>query len=212
MAHSRDCPPADPNPGVCSSRRENQRPPHQRLILFCPFCLPCSPRRGLRAAGLRLVRCPGERGEPGRFTAPATSAHAADVNTTLPSRCGQRPRWRVDTSGHRPQLLQQSQPASPPAAPADRPDGRSGLGAQRETGTQDGSLLGETALLPLLGPGRGHRGTGQGRGSMWPSPCTGLTRSPQNPRPPRTSERYTKLRFWLMALVRMRSCVTEGER
>lgn len=197
--------PADPAPGLWSPRRGNQSLPASGW-LFCSFCLLYCPRRGCRVDGLRPVRFPSERGEPRRFTATATSAHAAAVKRDPPD-----PMWTpaLPEGGHLrpPAPAPATEPACPtPRSPQQRPDRRSGLGAQRETGgTQDSSLLWDQ------GRGKEEKGDRAG-GQCGLRSCTGLTRSPPNPRPPRTSERYMKLRPWPMALVRMRSHVTEGER
>lgn len=164
----------DPDPGVCSSRQESQRPPHTRPIPFCSLCLPCSPRPRCRADGLRPVRFRSERGEPGRVTAAAASAQqTCGRRETRPSRpdvdngpAGEwTPQAAVPSSCNGAILPDLPQP------PAERLDRSQGWGPSGRRGTQDSSLLRERALLPLLGPGARERGEGrQGGRTMWPSP------------------------------------------
>lgn len=198
--------PPTPPPASGPPARETRGPPASGW-LFCSFCLLYCPRRGCRVDGLRPVRFPSERGEPRRFTATATPAHAAAMKRDPPD-----PMWTpaLPEGGHLrpPAPAPATEPACPtPRSPQQRPDRRSGLGAQRETGGHRTAHCSGTR-----GAGRKRRGTGRAGGQCGLRSCTGLTRSPPNPRPPRTSERYMKLRPWPMALVRMRSYVTEGER
>lgn len=152
-------PDPDPDPGVCPSpgKARGLSQAADSVWLVLP---PAQPTSGIWCGRLRPVRRPGERGEPGRLTAAVASARAAgEVNTTLPSPRGQRPCWRVDTSGRRPSRDQTGQGWAP-----------AGDGAHRTA----------HCCPRAQGGGKGSREKGHGAGGQRGlRSCTGLTRSPQ---------------------------------